>query len=378
MLSVEPGAVRLERLNLGAPFLDTHNSSSCANVVGSIVPGSPTLKDGVGSARVLLSKAAGVADTVQKIVEGVLRNTSVGYWIHKIIKTEADDKTVARWDVVDWEPLEVSCVPIPADPGSQIRSEGARAGQDGQAKRSCVLVTPEPPAAGPKPKAKQETRMATRKTPAKKTPAEELAALRAENVRLTGLVAAKRDDDTKKDKDKEDDEDEDERDAMDADGENAGDEGEERAEDEDGEERDADADDDEDDDEDKKKKDDRSAATPARRTLTVAEVRKAAQEAVRKDRVRGADIRKVAAQFGYPKLGEKHANGETSVREFKDLVLERLAARQAKAGSTTFAASGAREHDEEPTGRVAPTSQRRIQESAADEMRALLGIKKAA
>jgi len=84
------------------------------------------MNGGKGLAKVQLSRAAADADTVQKIKDGVIRNISVGYWTHKIIKTESDGEKVARWDVVDWEPLEISAVPIPADAGAQIRSASAR------------------------------------------------------------------------------------------------------------------------------------------------------------------------------------------------------------------------------------------------------------
>ncbi|MGU3662501.1 hypothetical protein ACLBYM_38045, partial [Methylobacterium fujisawaense] len=33
-LSLDDGAVRLGRLNAGAPFIDTHDSSGCSRVVG--------------------------------------------------------------------------------------------------------------------------------------------------------------------------------------------------------------------------------------------------------------------------------------------------------------------------------------------------------
>ena len=140
--ALSPARSRLERLNAGAPFLDTHCSYGLDNVIGSVVPDSAKIKDGRGVATILLSKAPGVADTVQKIREGVIRNVSVGYWTHKIVKTEGDDAKVARWDVVDWEPLEISAVPIPADAGSQIRSEQQGAGLQ---TRSCEFVITERP-----------------------------------------------------------------------------------------------------------------------------------------------------------------------------------------------------------------------------------------
>lgn len=128
VLVVTPAAVRLDRLNAGAPLLDTHDDWSLSSVIGSVVPGSAKLEGGKGTARVRLSNAAGDADTVSKIRDGIIRNISVGYAIHKVVKTEADgDGADDEWRVVDWEPLEISAVPIPADAGSQIRKNDDRA-----------------------------------------------------------------------------------------------------------------------------------------------------------------------------------------------------------------------------------------------------------
>lgn len=125
ILEVSPKAVRLDRLNAGAPLLDTHDDSALAQVVGAVVPGSAKIADGVGIARVKLSSAAADADIVSKIRDGIIRNVSVGYAIHKVIKTDSDgDGADDEWRVVDWEPLELSAVPVPADAGAQFRSIG--------------------------------------------------------------------------------------------------------------------------------------------------------------------------------------------------------------------------------------------------------------
>lgn len=121
-LVVTPGSVRLDRLNAGAPFLDTHSSWELRDVIGSVVPGSAKIENGRGVCKVLLSRAPGDLDTVTKIRDGVIRNISVGYRYHRVEKTDGQDGDPALWRVTDWEPLEVSAVPIPADPGSQIRS----------------------------------------------------------------------------------------------------------------------------------------------------------------------------------------------------------------------------------------------------------------
>ncbi|MQY44496.1 hypothetical protein GAO09_00205 [Rhizobiales bacterium RZME27] len=124
VLEVTPQAIRLERLNAGAPFLDTHDDWSLRSVIGSVVPGSAKIEGGKGYARVKLSRAAEDAAIVDKIKDGIIRNISVGYAIHKVVKTDSDgDGTDEEWRVVDWEPLEISAVPVPADAGSQIRKE---------------------------------------------------------------------------------------------------------------------------------------------------------------------------------------------------------------------------------------------------------------
>jgi phage head maturation protease len=120
-LIVSPDAVRLDRLNAGAPFLKIHNDRALANVLGAVVPGSARIENGRGLASVRLSAARDVAPIAARIIEGTLRNVSVGYAYHRVEKVERDGQ-VPLWRVVDWEPLEISAVPIPADPGAQVRS----------------------------------------------------------------------------------------------------------------------------------------------------------------------------------------------------------------------------------------------------------------
>ena len=318
VLSLDEGAVRLERLNLGAPFLDTHCSYALENVIGSIVPESARIEGGKGLATVKLSQSERAADTVRDIKDGVIRNISVGYWIHKVVKTEGTDAKIARWDVVDWEPLEVSAVPIPADPGSQVRSETANDGS-GPATRSCTFVTKSPAAAPTK-----ESRMATRKPAAatrgkKKTVAE----LTVENERLAALLAAAKRDEDKKDEDEDErDEDDEDKKDKDSDGERDDNDDDKRKDDEDSDdERDGDDADEEDDCEDE---DDKRAAPSSK------SVRAAAEAAVKKERERSAEITAIAERANLPKLGRKHIDKGTTVRAFKTILLERMLAKQEK------------------------------------------------
>lgn len=127
VLSLAPGAVRLDRLNAGASFLDTHDSGALASVIGSVVPGSASVDGERGVVTVVLSRADADRDTVGKIRDGVIRNISVGYVTHAYDETTEDGVTTRT--ATDWEPLEISAVPVPADAGAQIRSHqpGGRA-----------------------------------------------------------------------------------------------------------------------------------------------------------------------------------------------------------------------------------------------------------
>lgn len=137
-LIVTPEAVRMARLNSGAPFLDSHDKSSLSSVLGAVVPGTAKLSRGQGTATVMLSRAANVADIVQNIRDGIIRNVSVGYRIHTIEKAEQDSK-IPLLRVIDWEPFEISAVTIGADAGTGIRSEG---GPDTMF--PCVIARAEP------------------------------------------------------------------------------------------------------------------------------------------------------------------------------------------------------------------------------------------
>lgn len=120
-LATGPENVRLDRLNAGAAFLDTHDAYQLSSVIGSVVPGSARMEGGTGVATVKLSRAAGAADIVQNIRDGVINNISAGYIVHAYTRTEASDGVPAVMLATDWEPVELSAVPVPADPGAQIR-----------------------------------------------------------------------------------------------------------------------------------------------------------------------------------------------------------------------------------------------------------------
>jgi hypothetical protein len=125
-LIVGPENVRLARLNAGAPFLNSHAGFDLRGVIGTVVPGSARLSNGAGYATVQLSRRPDVAGLVGDIRDGIIRNVSVGYRYHKVEKIEGSDGQLPTWRVVDWEPLEISAVAVPADAGAQVRSDERR------------------------------------------------------------------------------------------------------------------------------------------------------------------------------------------------------------------------------------------------------------
>lgn len=119
-LSMEPEHIRLDRLNSGAPLLDTHSSWSTRSVIGVIE--SARVEGGKGAATVRFSTRAEADLVFQDVKDGILRNISVGYAVHKWQETRNAEGKIERRTAIDWEPYELSVVPIPADAGAQVRA----------------------------------------------------------------------------------------------------------------------------------------------------------------------------------------------------------------------------------------------------------------
>ncbi len=119
-LSLEKDAVRLDRLNSGAPLLNNHNNGDLNDVIGVVENAS--MKQGQGVAMVRFSERAEIQGLVNDIKNGIIRNISVGYRVHKFeeLEEKADDG-LPIYRAVEWEPMELSFVGIPADKGAQAR-----------------------------------------------------------------------------------------------------------------------------------------------------------------------------------------------------------------------------------------------------------------
>lgn len=135
-LEVSKKAIRLDRLNNGAPFLNTHSDWDLADVIGVV---EKAWVDGEeGRALIRFSERDDVEPIWRDVKAGIIRNISVGYRVHRYEVIEGEDGASTRVIARDWEPMEISAVPIGADDLAGFRSA------DGQTQNPCVIERAEP------------------------------------------------------------------------------------------------------------------------------------------------------------------------------------------------------------------------------------------
>ena len=111
ILDINPTAMRQGRLRSGANLLVDHDTRDVVGVIESVEVGA----DRVARASVRFGKSARAEEVWTDVRDGIRRNVSVGYMIHKAQLVEQRDG-VETFRVTDWEPFEVSLVSVPADP----------------------------------------------------------------------------------------------------------------------------------------------------------------------------------------------------------------------------------------------------------------------
>ncbi|MGE0715642.1 MAG: prohead protease/major capsid protein fusion protein [Alphaproteobacteria bacterium] len=149
-LAVDEKSIDLSRLNGGAPLLDTHGTWRLGSILGVVERA--WIEKGEGHATVRFSERADLAPVWQDVRGGIIRNVSVGYQVRKYKVTEEEGKPPV-YRAVDWQPHELSLVPVGADAGAGTRAEG------GDRRHPCEFVHDRAPAHT------KETDM-TEKTPA--------------------------------------------------------------------------------------------------------------------------------------------------------------------------------------------------------------------
>lgn len=131
ILDVTATSMRQSRLRSGANLLCDHDHKDVVGVIESVEIGA----DRVGRAVVRFGKSARAEEVWQDVKDGIRRNVSVGYMVHKAQLVETVDG-VETYRITDWEPFEVSLVSVPADASVGVG-------------RSLEDASPEPEAAPP-------------------------------------------------------------------------------------------------------------------------------------------------------------------------------------------------------------------------------------
>ncbi len=163
-LEVSDKAVDLKRLNSKqAPVLNSHDAYDLSCVIG--VVDRAWIENGEGRATVRLSDREDIAGLVRDIETGIVKNISVGYNVRKYEVTPAEKRTdggtVPLYRGIDWEPAEISFVPIPFDAAT-----GTRAATSAERGTECEFITPQAPAPAATPQT--PTVGATAETPTEK------------------------------------------------------------------------------------------------------------------------------------------------------------------------------------------------------------------
>lgn len=108
VLEISDTAIRWDRLRNAAPHLLEHDPSKQIGVIEKA-----WIEDGKLRVTVRYSKSALGEEIYQDVLDGIRKNASIGYLIHGM-REEVKNGVTTNY-ITDWEPTEVSIVPVPAD-----------------------------------------------------------------------------------------------------------------------------------------------------------------------------------------------------------------------------------------------------------------------
>lgn len=115
ILSHDPGAVDLSRMNNGGAVLVEHTTR---DHVGVVVQGSAVIdSDRTGRCVARYGKSTRSEEIFVDVQDGIRSLISVGYMIDELVLVKSDQKTgIDTYKATRWTPYEVSHVAVPADP----------------------------------------------------------------------------------------------------------------------------------------------------------------------------------------------------------------------------------------------------------------------
>ena len=139
-LEISDKAIRFDRLKSRAPVLDNHKADgSIHDQIGSVESAWISSERGIPElfATLRISKVSKEEkELAQKIKSKIINNVSVGADIYESADLSHPGDPIKRTLAIDWEPVEVSLVPIPADTRSVICSLDERSKNDYSRKKN--------------------------------------------------------------------------------------------------------------------------------------------------------------------------------------------------------------------------------------------------
>lgn len=183
-LSLKPEHIRLDRLNAGAPLLNAHSAYSLADQIGVVEPGSASVSGKRGTATVRFSKRQDAETIFQDVRDGIIRNVSVGYRVHRFDEQAGKNNEIPVRLATDWEPYEISLVPMGADSGARVRKS------DDVPTNACVITRAEVSHMDETTKTTETPTAAAPPAPQPDAESIRAAATAAERARVTGIQDA--------------------------------------------------------------------------------------------------------------------------------------------------------------------------------------------
>lgn len=121
-LAVSQNAIDTSRM-IGNPLLASHDSENLDSIIGVIESVTIDPLKNEGRAQVRFAKDEYSERVFQKVKDGIIRNTSVGYRIDEFKDVTKKGDDIPTYRAEKWTPFEISLVGIGFDKNAQIRSD---------------------------------------------------------------------------------------------------------------------------------------------------------------------------------------------------------------------------------------------------------------
>ena len=119
-LTLDMAGCRMDRLNNGGAVLDGHYGGSVQNQLGVTVKA--WVDGNNGKATLRFSMRDAVTPIWNDVKDKIIQNLSPGIWIYQTKDVTAKGQARKQLMAIDWEPFEISLVPVPADAGTEFMS----------------------------------------------------------------------------------------------------------------------------------------------------------------------------------------------------------------------------------------------------------------